>query len=267
MKFFTRDGKEVKEHFDTDLEKGVAKYYSLPSCYRCGGRGGSDAWLATGWTCFTCGGIGHLGERIAKCYTGEKLDKLNASREKRRAAAERKAEALRQEQEEIFQRNRDSNIQQFEESHPGLHETLVRLNGGNTNSWEFLPSIIKQIEDCGELSNNQMEAVEKCIESNRRYKAELERRGNSQHVGEVGERRLFELTCNKILNFGAYCYGAPITYCYLCTDADGNTVKYVGNAAFMAEGDTEVVKGTVKEHGEYKGEKQTQIARPVIIEN
>ena len=26
------------------------------NCYRCGGRGGSEAWRYTGWTCYRCGG-------------------------------------------------------------------------------------------------------------------------------------------------------------------------------------------------------------------
>ncbi|AYK20477.1 hypothetical protein C0073_022335 (plasmid) [Aeromonas veronii] len=27
-------------------------------CGRCGGRGGSEAWSHTGWTCYQCGGTG-----------------------------------------------------------------------------------------------------------------------------------------------------------------------------------------------------------------
>ncbi|MCP4570571.1 MAG: hypothetical protein GY841_23550 [FCB group bacterium] len=69
------------------------------TCYRCGGAGGADKWRHTGYTCFQCGGAGHLGNRKEKLYTLEKIAKLDATREKRRAREEKKRRDKREAEE------------------------------------------------------------------------------------------------------------------------------------------------------------------------
>ncbi len=46
-----------KSMFRTRERQRVGSSY-VTDCGRCGGAGGSDAWRATGWTCFDCGGHG-----------------------------------------------------------------------------------------------------------------------------------------------------------------------------------------------------------------
>ena len=60
---------------------------------------------------------------------------------------------------------------------------------------------------------------------------------------------------------------------YTFTDADGNKFVWKTSAGFplqdqpdgtqtvVHEGDTITIRGTVKAHGEYKGEKQTELTR------
>lgn len=47
----------AKSAFRARERNYVGRSYTT-DCRRCGGAGGSDAWRATGWTCFDCGGHG-----------------------------------------------------------------------------------------------------------------------------------------------------------------------------------------------------------------
>lgn len=98
MNWFLRDGRAVSEK---DAKKvsvnkdGVsgAFYEDIP-CSRCGGLGGHEVWKHTGWTCYRCGAATRRianglfsdpsGPLKIKVYTEEKLQKLNAAKEKRR---------------------------------------------------------------------------------------------------------------------------------------------------------------------------------------
>ena len=75
------------------VDRNGTKYYEVETkCDRCGGRGGSDAWAYTGWTCYKCGGTGEGGWKIVKEYTPEYEAKLEEQRRKR---AEKKEQAQR----------------------------------------------------------------------------------------------------------------------------------------------------------------------------
>lgn len=93
--WFSRGGAPVAAErvHSIDLPKGTARYSFTPVCGRCGGRGGSEAWSHTGWTCYQCGGTGKGEPRTEPAYTEERLAKLVAAQEKRRATAKAKAEA------------------------------------------------------------------------------------------------------------------------------------------------------------------------------
>lgn len=75
-------------------DKNGTKYYHDWKCPRCGGAGFADKWIATGRTCWACGGSGRRGKpRIVKDYTPEYFAKLEAKRierEEKRKAAEPK---------------------------------------------------------------------------------------------------------------------------------------------------------------------------------
>lgn len=86
---------------------------------------------------------------------------------------------------------------------------------------------------------------------------QAERAKLSRHIGAVKERITVTLTVERILNWS----GMYTTYCNLRRDEHGNRVKYVGSNA-LEDG---TYKATVKEHGEYKGELVTTIARPTLL--
>lgn len=101
-------------------------------------------------------------------------------------------------------------------------------------------------------------------------KAEREaKRSESQHVGTVGERVTLTL---KVLHFTCFDGAFGTTYVHIMADEHGNAVVYKGSARLMDDdgnrahaGDTVTLKATVKGHGDYKGQRQTMLARPKVV--
>lgn len=87
----------------------------------------------------------------------------------------------------------------------------------------------------------------------------------SQYIGEVGQKLIVKGTLDKrawydIKGFGDYVLNT--IYVYTFKDANGNavvwkTAKYLD----IERGEPVEIKGTVKEHSEYKDEKQTVLTR------
>jgi len=85
----------------------------------------------------------------------------------------------------------------------------------------------------------------------------------SQHVGTIKERREFTLKVNRVM---ALAGGFGVTYLHLMEDADGNRFKWFGTTTSLDESEDFVtVKATVKNHGEYKGIKETILNRVVAL--
>lgn len=85
------------------IDRNGTKYYEgMVECDRCSGNGGYDVWMATGWTCWKCGGTGKVQAKW-KEYTPEYEEKLRARRlakiQKEQKEQEAKAEAERLERE------------------------------------------------------------------------------------------------------------------------------------------------------------------------
>ena len=90
-------------------------------------------------------------------------------------------------------------------------------------------------------------------------KAEKEIKKKSNYVGEVGERKDYTLTFERVLSFDSM-YGT--TYMYFFNDVDDNvfvwkTSKYLG----LTEGEEVEMKATIKEHTEYRDVKQNVLTR------
>lgn len=85
-------------------------------------------------------------------------------------------------------------------------------------------------------------------------------RATSGFVGEVGERREWELTVEKTFSFETQ-FGA--TYINICRDADQNVIVYKGSNGWD-RGAVIKCKATVKAHDVRDGVSQTLIARPKV---
>lgn len=89
-------------------DKNGTKYFHDWTCPRCGGAGFADKWIATGKTCWACGGTGkRVVAKVVKEYTPEYWEKLNAKRQaKAKKQAEEAARYAEEHAEEIAEQNR-----------------------------------------------------------------------------------------------------------------------------------------------------------------
>lgn len=81
----------------------------------------------------------------------------------------------------------------------------------------------------------------------------------SQFVGTVGQREVFVVTIERVIDCGEGQFGQ--SYLYLMRDAAGNCLKWFSTGEGLEEGKAYTIKGTVKSHEEYKGTKQTMLSR------
>lgn len=127
----------------------------------------------------------------------------------------------------------------------------------------------KELERISNLPYVQ-KLIAKVDENNKKYiqnKKENEAKNKqlaekSNFVGNVKDRLEFELTVTKRLVFENY-YGK--TAMYIMQDKDSNVFVWSTNDFRMTESNTYQLKGTIKEHKEYNGVKQTVITRCKIL--
>ena len=96
-------------------------------------------------------------------------------------------------------------------------------------------------------------------------------KARSNYVGTVGEKLTATVTWEGSPYFERRAfsgYGTERVYIHRFRDADGNLIIWKSCSGFpvvgASEGETFVVTGTVKEHSEYKDEKQTFILRAKV---
>jgi predicted Fe-S protein YdhL (DUF1289 family) len=133
---------------------------------------------------------------------------------------------------------------------------------------DFFVKMRESVTEWGGLTDGQTKAVLAMIERGEarvaeRAKAREEARqadaDKSGWIGEVGERRVFDLTIRMVIAMeGQYGY----SYLHVMNDVDGNVVVYKGTNCLGEKGDAVSVKATVKEHDIRDGVRQTKISRP-----
>lgn len=157
----------------------------------------------------------------------------------------------------------------------------------------FLGKMCESLQNFGKLTEKQYESVCKIIDDRaanaEKRAAEIEaKRANSAHVGTVGKKATFRCVVEKVIEFHGESfsyYDSGLTFVYLMRDAAGNRIVYKtkGDFAFkfkeseidgymvnyeriyVAEGMTVEFTASVKEHSEYKGERQTAVQRAKVV--
>jgi hypothetical protein len=224
------------------IDRNGTKYYEgYVPCDRCGGEGiyymgvvngvPQPSWVDNG-ICFKCGGSGKQLEKW-KEYTPEYEAKLEARREARRQKylEEHKAE-IEAEQKRIKEE------QEKEEADRIAREEAIRLE-------------------------------------NERLLAEKEK---SHHIGTVGEKVDIRARYIKTAWFEAPSfrgYGTTTIYIHTFKIGDDTVIWKTGSTLgrwndkdeweSIEEGSQVHLKGTIKEHSEYKGEKQTVLTRCRLV--
>lgn len=115
------------------------------------------------------------------------------------------------------------------------------------------------------------EAERKAIEDARRAEeearraAEAARKAISQYVGNVGDKINAVVTFDHSAYFETHFgWQAMTMYVHTFRDENGNALVWKTSSASLGnltEGDAVLLKGSIKEHGEYKDEKQTYLTR------
>ena len=270
------------------IDKNGTKYYEgLIPCDRCGGKGGSESWKFTGWTCYKCNGSGVMNASW-KEYTPEYEAKLNA---RRLARANKKHEAELEE----AKANAKKYESEFFESNGFNNEGFTWIVLGDTYS------IKEELKSKGAKFNSylgwhfnheesnyklMMVSVEEVAERNVFYKWNykddayevIEKikksidTSNSEFFGEINQKvkdLKVKLVSNAMYYRPSYSRWRqnetePV-YVYTFEDEKENLFvwKTAGFDQELLESNGEMltIDFTIKDHNEYKGKKQTIIKR------
>ena len=85
---------------------------------------------------------------------------------------------------------------------------------------------------------------------------------NSKFIGEIGERVELVLTVDKVIDL-ENAFGS--SKMHIMHDNEGNAVIWTTSARSWAAGSQRLVRGTIKDHRVYKGDKQTILTRCVEL--
>lgn len=86
----------------------------------------------------------------------------------------------------------------------------------------------------------------------------------SEYVGEIGDRENFELTIKKAIGLEGF-YGHSTMH--IMEDACGNVFVWNTASKTLKVGETYKMKGTIKDHREYRGIKQTVLTRCALLKD
>lgn len=134
---------------------------------------------------------------------------------------------------------------------------------------------LAQLKAEQEAINAQLKAKEEALKAEREARW-AEERAASEYVGSVGDKITVEVIFSREVSFDTQ-FGTQ--YIYFFKDEAGNTLFWKtsamlwindldenGNNIFIRKGDKIRFTATIKEHSEYKGEKQTMLQRVRKIE-
>lgn len=263
--------------YKTD-KNGTKYYHNIDRCPRCGGTGIVEIYIpVNGGDCFQCGGSG-IEEWNTKEYTPEYEAKLEAQRQKREAKRMAKLEAeLPAKQSEWLEHNGIDqngityiflgNTYEIKEELKALGAKFDYKFGWHIDhkvenyqilEFNVMPYLVRDMFegydfDRNFISNFDLETIKK---------AEYKKQNNvkaSEYVGKIKDKLSVEVTLKFWVNFESQ-FGIQTLYSFV--DNDNNIYVWKTANWLDLEKETKVIlKGTVKDHNEYKGEKQTVLTR------
>jgi len=250
---FTRHGTEkALTHRDG---KGRPMALEPRKCTRCGGAGYSDKWIHTGRVCYDCNGNGMhpRGPEPVRLYTAEELAKLDAAAEKRTAKRVAKIEAAAA----VAKAEADARRAAF----LAAHGTLLAKAEPYAARSEFVRDVVRKATERAEISDKAALALAAAIE---KFAAEDARKAAAGYIGTIGERvRKLAVIVVNVAEFPSAYNRGTFRIVTLRTEA-GDTVVVKSGSFYAEKGERLVITGTVREHGEYRGEKQTRLERVTI---
>lgn len=266
-------GKPFKE------DKNGTLYFNDSHCPKCGGKGVIPCYdYYESGVCFKCGGSGIVDKpEIIKLYTPEYEKKLEARREKvwkkRMAKLEEEAESKRQEwlQENQFTSDGDTFLflgNTFE------RKDEIKSLGALFNAplgWHIdhevdgFPMLKVNINDIAESTYYGYSINVDLKDAKAKAWKELNQEPESQWFGQVGDK--VEMKVKYVYTFSwhttySYGYFEEVMYRHIFKDDEGHVFTWKTKNIIDADYGTDIIlKGTIKEHSEYKDEKQTVLTR------
>lgn len=261
-------------------DKNGTEIYHDYTCPRCGGAGGADQWTYTGWTCYSCGGTGRRDKpQVIKIYTPEyraKLDEMARNRaEKKRL---KRVEELKAKLPEMIKDkgfNEDGKLYLVTGDTYKIKEELKEAGAHwipNLWGWAFTephteyPTVEISWDEVMEPDYERgylswKEDIKEVIKS----KLPKEDKVVSEYIGEIGDKLDIEVTFIKMFSYERASFRGWGTECvgiYKFIDDNGNILIWNTTAyPEVEEGKRYQLKGTVSEHKEYAGDKQTILKR------
>ena len=252
-------------------DKNGTKIYHDYTCDRCGGLGGSEAWRFSGWTCYKCGGTGIINKpSVYKEYTPEYRAILDARAAKRREKRMAKIEAEKPAKQAEWKAakgfvNDVIHVVGIEDSFSV--KEAIKAAGGRFNEfagWYFS-------EPHEEFKTVEISA-EECLYENRWggldwvdgwqireiVKSKMPAEPESDYIGSVGGKVDLIVSHVRTSYYNTH-FGT--TWVYTFKDAEGNVLVWKTSSGIDFESEEIRLKGTIKEHSEYNGVKQTVLTR------
>ncbi|WJE41198.1 hypothetical protein QRD86_00145 (plasmid) [Bacillus halotolerans] len=245
-------------------------------CDRCGGAGQSDKWYLTGKVCFKCGGDGRMLTK-RKEYTPEHEEKLRKQREKR--AEKKRLAAIAQAEEE-----NQVKLTNWGYNQPTIHLVLgdtfsikdelksagARFNNqirgwyfsekpGQWDTVELETAELLKYNYLGQVDLKYFHEVQDYINEKRK---EVE--PQSSYVGSVGEKIEIEVEFITSFLIESTHFIYSDTFINKMQDEQGNIFiwKTSKNLKYEKDDTGKIrLKGTIKEHTEFRGEQQTILTR------
>lgn len=278
------------------IDENARKAHIEEKCDRCGGYGIIAARVENdhivpipvdGGICYKCNGEGII-RKWVKAYTEEEMDKYLAAQER---AKERKAEKAEIERQEKLNKSKENQEELLTKWGYDVENPLIWLIGGGSTyeikdqlkeqGCKFNPTFgwycnhsIDVPEGYNTVSINfydvyvwyplskRFELKDNAKEIADAAKATLEPESHSEYIGEIKERlRDLKVTLTAIRSFNSF-YGTSFIYTF--TYGENVLVWITSSCKDIEEGEEILLTGTVKEHSEYKGIKQTKLSRCII---
>lgn len=268
-------------------KNGTKYWHCTDRCLKCGGTGIVRCYIhVNGGECFDCNGSG-ISEWDEKEYTPEYEAKLAAQREKR--FEKKKSEAMAHAAEKNAEFFKKNGFNPEGKTYFVLGDTYkmkdeLKAQGAKwdnaSSHWHMAtkPEGLESVEfDVKDLYNadfagvyywnnwvgaewddpeyyvNKIKAAEDSLKA---------KNSTSEHVGEIGDKIEAEVTLSFYTCWESDFGYNNVTYLYTFKDEKGNVYTWkTGNYINKEKGTKFSIKGTIKDHSEYKGIKQTVLTR------
>ena len=263
--------------YKTD-KNGTKYYHNVGPCYKCGGTGIISYFVPiNGGDCYACGGSG-IEEWDDKEYTPEYEAKLEAQRAKKEAKRMAKLQAELPAKQAVWLEKNGLNSEKVTYIFLGntyeIKDQLKAIGAKfdyilgwhidhevedyQTMKVDLSECLMTNMFDGYNFDNEKLFALD--LDSLRKVNYnKINNIKGSEYVGNIKDKLEIEVTLKFWVNFETM-YGAQTLYSF--TDDQGNIIVWKTANWLDLEKETKVIlKGTVKDHNEYKGEKQTVLTR------